>query len=93
MLELIKLIHDEGKDVNLLAMILWTVWNRRNKLRTTNEDYPVSQVSTNAKQALTEYHQANQVTMLQYPVCTRPRVKWSPPPVKNFKVNFDEATL
>ena len=57
--ELIKLIHDERKDVNLLAMILWIVWYRRNKLKTTNEDYPVNQVSTNAKQALTEYHQAN----------------------------------
>ena len=57
--ELIKLIHDERKDVNLLAMILWIVWYRRNKLKTTNEDYLVSQVSTNAKQALTEYHQAN----------------------------------
>ena len=93
MLELIKLIHDEGKDVNLLAMILWTVWNRRNKLRTTNEDYPVSQVSINAKQALTEYHQANQVVTLQSLVRTRARVNWSPPPAENFKVNFDGATF
>ena len=91
--ELIKLTPEEGKDVNLLAMILWTVWYLWNKLRTTNEEYPISQVSTNAKQALTEYHQANQVTMLQYPVCTCPRVKWSPPPAENFKVNFDGATF
>ena len=91
--ELIKLIHDERKDVNLLAMILWIVWYRRNKLKTTNEDYLVSQVSTNAKQALTEYHQANQVVTLQSPVRTCPRVKWSPASTKNFKVNFDEATF
>ena len=56
--ELINLTHDEGKDVNLLAMLLWTVWNRQNKLRTNNGDFPVSQVSTIAKQTLTEYHQA-----------------------------------
>ena len=93
MSELIKLIHDKGKDVNLFAMILWTIWNRRNKLRTTNEDYPVSQVSTNAKQALTKYHQANQVVKLQSPVRSHPRVNWSPPPEKNFKVNFNEATF
>ena len=74
-------------------MILWTVWYRRKKLRTINEEYPVSQVSTNAKQTLTEYHQANQVTTLQSPVCTRPWVKWSPPPTKNFKANFDGATF
>ena len=74
MSELFKLTHDEGKDVNLLAMILWTVWNRRNKLRTTNEDFPVSQVSIKAKQALTEYHQANQVATLQSPDRTRHRV-------------------
>ena len=75
MSELIKLTHDEGKDVNLLAMLLWTVWNRRNK------------------QALTEYHQANQVATLQSPVRTRPQVNWSPPPAENFKVNFDGATF
>ena len=91
MSELIKLTHEEGKDVNLLAMLLWTVWNRRNKLRTNNGDFPISQVSTIAKQALNEYHQANQVAMLQSPVRTRPRVNWSPPPVENFKVNFDGA--
>ncbi|KAL0007003.1 hypothetical protein SO802_008505 [Lithocarpus litseifolius] len=73
--ELNKLTRDEGKDVNLLAMILWTVWYRWKKLRTTNEEFPVSQVSTNAKQALTEYHQANQIITLQSPVCTHPRVK------------------
>ena len=91
--EFIKLIHDEGKDVNLLAMILWTVWYHWNKLKTIIEDYPVSQVSTNAKQALTEYHQANQVITLQSPVRTHPRVKWSLPPAENFKVNFDRATF
>ena len=74
MSELINLTHDEGKDVNLLAMLLWTVWNRQNKLRTNNGDFPVSQVSTIAKQALTEYHQANQVATLQSPARTRPRV-------------------
>ena len=79
MSELIKLTHDEGKDVNLLAMLLWTVWNRQNKLRTNNGDFPVSQVSTIAKQALTEYHQANQVATLQSPVRTHPWVNWSPP--------------
>ena len=72
MSELIKLTHDEGKDVNLLAMLLWTIWNRRNKLRTNNGDFLVSQVSTNAKQALTEYHQTNHVATLQSPVRTRP---------------------
>ena len=31
--------------------------------------------------------------MLQYPICTRPRVEWSPPPAENFKVNFDGVTF
>ena len=68
------------------------MWYRQNKLRTTNEDYPVGQVSTNAKQALTEYHQGNQIVTLQSPVRTCPRVNWSPPPTENFKVNFDGTT-
>ena len=74
-------------------MLLWTVWNRRNKLRANSGDIPVSQVSTIAKQALTEYHQANQVATLQSLARTRPQVNWSPPPAENFKVNFDGATF
>ena len=91
MAELINHTHDEGKDVNLLAMPLWTVWNRRNKLRANSGDIPVNQVSTIAKQTLTEYHQAIQVATLQSPARSRPRINWSPPPAENFKVNFDGA--
>ncbi|XP_023917766.1 uncharacterized protein LOC112029310 [Quercus suber] len=91
--KLIKLIHEEGKDVNLLAMILWIVCYHWNQLRTTNKEYPVNQVTLNAPQALTEYHQANRVILYQSLVYTHPRVKWSPPPAENFKVNFDDATF
>ena len=43
--DLIIFAHEEGKNVNLLAMILWSVWYRRNQLRTTNKDYPANQVA------------------------------------------------
>nr|POE68605.1 hypothetical protein CFP56_51073 [Quercus suber] len=43
--DLIIFAHEERKNVNLLAMILWSVWYRRNQLRTTNKDYPANQVA------------------------------------------------
>nr|POF22899.1 hypothetical protein CFP56_38186 [Quercus suber] len=42
----------EGKNLKHLAMMLWTIWFRRNQLRVNNKDYPASQVAVNAQQAL-----------------------------------------
>ena len=76
-----------------MATILWTVWHRRNQIRTLNNDYPITQVVQNAKQTLQDFHNANMVQAAQVPISARPRVRWKPPPEASLKVNFDGATI
>nr|POF22482.1 putative ribonuclease h protein [Quercus suber] len=46
--ELIKFIIEEGKNLELFAVIVWTIWSRRNLLRISDKPFPISQVLPNA---------------------------------------------
>lgn len=83
------------QNVSLLAMILQSVWYHRNQLRTTKKDYPASQVTLNAQQALMEFHRANQISGHQshYLTPAPHRVRQRPPLEDTLKVNFDRATF
>ena len=72
-----------------MATILWTVWHRRNQIRTSNKDHPITQVVQNAKQALQDFHNANMVQSAQVTFSAHPRVRWKPSPNASLKVNFD----
>lgn len=40
--DLIAFVHAEGKNLELMAMVVWTVWHRRNQIRVRSRDFPVS---------------------------------------------------
>ena len=61
-------------------MLMWTIWFRRNQMRVKNIDYPISQVTLNAQQALQEFQQANRVVSTSVATHSQPRNRWSPPP-------------
>lgn len=35
-------VHKEESRLNKMAMTMWTIWNRRNQIRTCQKDYPLS---------------------------------------------------
>ena len=72
---------------------LLSVWHRQNQIRTSNKDYPITQVVQNAKQALQDFHNANLVQSAQVHISACPQVRWKPPPNASQKVNFDDATF
>lgn len=57
--ELMLVSQREGKSVEKLAMLLWTIWYRRNQIRVKNADYPISQVAPTAQQTLQDFRKAN----------------------------------
>ena len=89
------IIHalEKKNNLNLMATILWTVWHRRNQIKTLNKDYLITQVVQNAKQTLQDFHNANMVQSAQVPISARPPVRWKPPPEASLKVNFNDATF
>ena len=74
-----------------IAMLLWAIWFRKNQIRVKNADYPISQVASNAQQALQDFSRATTSSLVSTHVPIRSR--WSPPPSNSWKVNFDGVTF
>ena len=90
---LILYAQREGKNMEKLAMLLWTIWYCRNQIKVKNSDYPISQVAPTAQQALQGFSRANLKASSQIFTHSPTQVKWSPPPPNSLKVNFDGATF
>ena len=53
--DLISVLHEKKKNLELMAMIMWTIWYRRNQLRVSSNEFPRSQVLQQANQALAAF--------------------------------------
>ena len=53
--DLISVFHEKRKNVELMTMVMWTIWHRRNQLRVSSIDFPQSQVIQQAIQALSTF--------------------------------------
>ena len=40
--ELISVLHEKKKNLEIMAMVMWTIWYRRNQLRVSSNDFPRS---------------------------------------------------
>ena len=74
-----------------MASIMWTIWHRRNQVRTSTKDYPLTQVIHAATQALATFQDSVSGTPKQSRHSTQMQSRWSPPPMGMIKVNFDGA--
>ena len=59
--ELLLYVSNVCSKVELMVVIMWNIWFRRNQLRVSNKDHPMSQVILTFQQALTDYQQASNV--------------------------------
>ena len=71
--------------------MMWTLWHRRNRIRTSTVDFPLAQFVPTVTQALEVFQQANSNDVVQSRGPTRPRIRWSPSTEGEIKVNFDGA--
>ncbi|XP_065620311.1 uncharacterized protein LOC136063608 [Quercus suber] len=60
-------------------------------IRVQQNDYPITQVVPNARQALSVFHRANRVQQSHTTVTNTSQVTWIPPPANSLKINFDGA--
>ena len=57
--EVLTYAHQEQKNTELLASVMWSLWHRRNQVRTSPTEYPLSLVVPTASQALADFERAN----------------------------------
>ena len=77
----------------MFAQLSWTIWFRRNQLRTSSKPFPIEHVIPDALTALSAFIR----TIPPKPPDCVPRppqfVKWCPPKPNLLKVNFDGAVF
>ena len=57
--EVLTYTNKEQKNPELLALIMWTLWHRRNQVQTSPKDYPLFQVVPTVSQVLADFKQVN----------------------------------
>lgn len=91
--ELFLYVSNACSKVELMVVIMWNIWFRRNQLRVSNKDHPMSQVIPTSQQSLTDYQQASNIQRAQKVTPPPTQVAWHPPPDGCLKINFDGATF
>ena len=86
---LVSLVGEHSKGLELFASIAWSIWCRRNKMRCNEPCLPLGKIMDSATSLLTEfqkhYSQAVHAPRLR-------NVKWKPPTAAMmWKTNFDGA--
>nr|POF27389.1 hypothetical protein CFP56_14504 [Quercus suber] len=85
----------EGDSTSVITSLtdqIWTIWYRRNNVRTAPPGFPLNLIVQRAFEALMEYRSAQPKKFVAAPM-VRPRARWTPPPVGWFKANFDAAVF
>ena len=91
--ELMEFSFSEDKNMELMVMVMWTLWYHGNQIRIRHLDFPTSQVIPQASQALSDFklHNISLPSLQGVAGQVRAQAQWTPPPRDCFKVNFDAA--
>ena len=75
----------------LFAMTAWCLWERRNRVRECQRTWQLHEVGDRARDLVQEYWD---IHFKEKPIIVcPPTVRWSPPLVECYKINFDAAIL
>ena len=91
--KLARFVLETDKQPEQFALITWTIWFRRNQLRTSSKPFPLSQIIPSARQLLQEFNEVHPSVPVQNSNPQQLWPKWEPPPTSLLKVNFDGAVF
>ena len=87
--DLFKFIIDRGKNLELLAILVFTIRNRINLLHASDKSFPITQVLPNTVSAHVDFLHTLLDDLPTLNPCVSFRAMWIPSPHPMFKVNFD----
>ena len=88
--QMLSFVLESDCNAEFFAMLTWTIWFGRNKIRCAPLGFPLDQVSQRAFTSLMEFRAVQ--PKKQSPIA-RLRTKWKAPPGEMYKINFDGATF
>ena len=80
-------------DLDLLAMIVWLLWNQRNQIRVGYAATSLYQIVAYAQQQLQDYNRVQLVKPASEMANLHSAVTWSPPRAPFLKINYDGAVF
>ena len=83
----------DGRCSSTPLVIMWNIWFRRNQLKVSNKDHPISQVNPTSQEALLRYQRSCTMQRTQRVNPPPNQAAWTPPPDGCVKINFDRATF
>nr|POE82021.1 hypothetical protein CFP56_43181 [Quercus suber] len=86
MQELINLVGQSAKRLELFGVVAWFIWNQRNKLRLNEKEVPSDKLFEAARIYLSDFQSKIQETKVQQP---KEIIKWIPPRDGMYKTNYD----
>ena len=89
--ELLLWMVDEGKSLELLAFMAWSVWDQRNKAHLNLQSSPLHQVAAQSRTRLVHYRADLQASEVQVGSHGSGANRWTAPLNGFVKVNFDGA--
>ena len=92
-MNLVQYLSKENLNLELFAQLSWTIWFRRNQLRTSTKPFPIEHVIPDALAALPAFIRAIPPKPLDCVSRPPQLVNWSPPEPNFRKVNFDGAVF
>uniref|UniRef100_A0A2N9GM00 RNase H type-1 domain-containing protein n=1 Tax=Fagus sylvatica TaxID=28930 RepID=A0A2N9GM00_FAGSY len=78
-----------AESIAVLVYMLWLLWNRRNKALYHNEFESLDLIPMLALRLSSKYLTAQELPAISATI--QPRLKWKPPSISAFKINFDAA--
>ena len=86
--DLVSLVGDHVRQLDLFATVAWSIWCRRNKLRCNKPSLPLGKILESTGSLLSEFQKHNRSSARG----TKQRsIKWKPPAAAMLKTNFDGA--
>ena len=86
--DLVALVGEQEKQLELFATIAWFIWCRKNKTRCNEPSVPLGKILESAASLLMEFQSS-----VKYgaKTVTQRNIKWKPPDGVTVKTNFDGA--
>lgn len=77
--------------MNLLAVLFWSIWEKRNSARVSGCKMSLQDMRTRAVRLLCDFANAHTTTRQQHSPVPAQWVRWIPPISPRYKVNYDGA--
>ena len=86
--ELCRWMVENGKPMELFAILVWSIWHQRNKTRMNQACCLTKDLQQSAEE---RWNEIKRCSLTPEQVRSKPQTRWKAPPPNKYKINYDGA--